>query len=769
LAFGSRPGLIMEASQAAIMDTLSFEELLWGISIKYESLRLENLELTGTGDVQKTSLSTPRSCPGSSASKLLVSIPKRVDKPAGFVESQNYSWELPSIPPSPIWSERSEANVTITKEGCRLAMSPCLRQKVPPPDTDFESLDDFDSVRYNGWPTAKRSNHECVQSMAAPTMSRKFSVAPTMRSAFSDAMPLRYQKQFNRLDLDGSGLLSAPRCLELMHQLQKLGLSQHPLPDAEELAVAIRRFTSDEPSDPCLLLPVDRESATKIGFSSYDFVCLMKQEKRASMMFADHHQQTLINNLCDAFRKESLHHQGERIHHILSEKPEEGPQEDQKKNILDVVSATVIFMNALMIGISTDVYENADFWWFIEIGFTVFFTTELLFNMRTSGIRLFFLGKAWAWNSFDALVVAIAIFDLGFTAIYRAIGPSGPGGPDTGSFTIIKMARLGRLARLIRVLRFKIFNELKSMVQGVLAGLRVLFWAIVLLFFFIYLLGVVMRKTVGDAEHPDHEYSRHKSFETVPISMFTLFRCFTDGCTSYDGTPLQSHLYEYYGFAFMFGYMLVYMFVTIGIFNLIMAIFIDNVMDASMQRKKEELGASAVRLECKLKELIEQLANRKKSVQQRPWGTMINGIGDKVADAVLTEEAKRRALFHRAESVDESMRVLAEEDLVISKTLFMAWVSEPDMVNMLSELDIAVANKADLFDVLDCDLSGELEVPELIDGLMKLRGPADKSDAVAAFLGVRHLTKMAVEISDSLAGIRELVRVVVNCKGGAPN
>merc|ERR1711959_556427 len=92
----------------------------------------------------------------------------------------------------------------------------------------------------------------------------------------------------------------------------------------------------------------------------------------------------------------------------------------------------------------------------------------------------------------------------------------------------IKILRLARLGRLVRLLRFKIFHELKMMVQGVVAGLRVLFWAVVLLFFFIFLLGVVLRKTMGESEV--NPYTRKNSFETVPRSMFTLFRCFTDGC-----------------------------------------------------------------------------------------------------------------------------------------------------------------------------------------------------------------------------------------------
>ena len=76
------------------------------------------------------------------------------------------------------------------------------------------------------------------------------------------------------------------------------------------------------------------------------------------------------------------------------------------------------------------------------------------------------------------------------------------------------------------------------MIQGVFTGLRVLFWAVVLLVGCMYLLGVVTRTLIGNVE----ELTVREEFGTVPAAMFTCFRCFTDGCAATDGTPLQEHL-----------------------------------------------------------------------------------------------------------------------------------------------------------------------------------------------------------------------------------
>ena len=72
------------------------------------------------------------------------------------------------------------------------------------------------------------------------------------------------------------------------------------------------------------------------------------------------------------------------------------------------------------------------------------------------------------------------------------------------------------------------------MIQGVFTGLRVLFWAVVLLMMSMYLLGVITKTLFNEYQYPE--------FQTVPSAMFTWFRCFTDGCSAYDGTPLQERV-----------------------------------------------------------------------------------------------------------------------------------------------------------------------------------------------------------------------------------
>lgn len=66
----------------------------------------------------------------------------------------------------------------------------------------------------------------------------------------------------------------------------------------------------------------------------------------------------------------------------------------------------------------------------------------------------------------------------------------------------------------------------------------------------------------------------------------------------------------------------------------------------------------------------------------------------------------------------------------------------PGFCEILDELDIDQADQPVLFDALDTDRGGTLDVNELINGVVKLRGDIRKSDIVAVLLGVRHIGRL---------------------------
>lgn len=398
---------------------------------------------------------------------------------------------------------------------------------------------------------------------------------------------------------------------------------------------------------------------------------------------------------------------------------------------LDIISAAVIMLNALVIGISADVEAEHVVWKVLEIIFTVFFYVEFFIKLKILGWREIFLGHAASWNYFDVFCLSTAAIDLGVTYGYALLFPGESA--DLGGFLLIKILRLARLGRLIRLLRFKIFAELKRMIHGVFAGLRVLLWAVVLLVFCIFMLAIVARFMITDDELPE--------FSTVPNAMFTLFRCYTDGCAAYDGTPLPERVRTKFGDLFMIIYVLLFLFVTVGIFNLIMAVFIDNVVSSHVKTRQSQLGAQSAEMQEKI---------------IRSLGTLVaQGDTDPGEVPPMTFMQKVRGSISRLSGKDDrkdgpsilSTDQMFPEGTEVSKEIFNKWIKSEEMLLMLEDVGIEVATRYELFDVLDADLSGVLNLQELVEGLMRLRGPVSKNDMVAVRLKVEYLTHVLVDMS----------------------
>jgi hypothetical protein len=286
------------------------------------------------------------------------------------------------------------------------------------------------------------------------------------------------------------------------------------------------------------------------------------------------------------------------------------------------------------------------------------------------------------------------------------------------------------------------------MVHGVFLGLRVLFWAIVLLGCFIYCMGVFVRRTIGNVEQGNKYFD---DFRSLPWAMFTLFRCFTDGCSAIDGTPLHVHLAKELGLVFVVVYIFVFLFVTVGIFNLIMGIFIDNVFTASRRRSQLSRGENALEMENKLKETLYDMSMRTPGQTRRKskFEHACRSLRSWFQRLSFSKGHSQTVSRLRATSVDAKMSRLGD-DMKISRLVFRMWLNDPHLLDLLDRCEINTSNKAELFDVLDCDQSGELDVREIVSGLMRMRGPPQKSDSVAALLGVRHLVTAVEDLREKL-------------------
>jgi len=385
----------------------------------------------------------------------------------------------------------------------------------------------------------------------------------------------------------------------------------------------------------------------------------------------------------------------------------------------DFVPAIVILINAAVIGFSTDHANLSGVWQGFEYFFLVFYSGEIFAKLFLFGPRWFWTGPDRIWNIFDAVCLVLSLGDAVISTMLL-MDSSMEAPVDLTTLMLIKMMRMSRLFRLVRTLRYEIFNELKVMVLGVISGMRCLLWAMVLLIAIIYIFGVLTCNLIGN-EYPE--------FEDVTASMFTLFRCFTEGCMAYDGSPLTEKIRAKHGFLFLGPYFLVWMGTSLGVFNLVMAVFIDNVMVGQLIRKLNEISNSANRVEVEIKEQLLRIILQSSA----------NGVPEAVEQEIVQLKA---TLSNRAARIRAQFSVLENSNVVISRPAFNALLQDRKFVRVLSEASIETANSAAIFDILDADMSGWLSVHEVYIGLMRLRGPISKSEIVGLRLRLRHVTQM---------------------------
>jgi hypothetical protein len=426
--------------------------------------------------------------------------------------------------------------------------------------------------------------------------------------------------------------------------------------------------------------------------------------------------------------------------------------------LLDPLVGGVILINALTIGVSADIAWDG--WKPCEYIFTSFFLIEIVLKVGINGFQDHFGGLDWHWNSFDLTIVALAIADLTLTQI------ADQGESMFRDFTVVRMARLARLTRLmrlLRLLRLRIFKELMLMVKGVFAGLRTLFWAIVLLCFLVYLVAVLLRQTVGTSFHLiDDEYGT-VLFGTMPWSMYNVFRMFLLDDPLANGTPLTQHLYHLYGPFFWLPYVLMILFINFGIFNLITAIFVENVTESAKQKRHLSREEDRVRVAQKLRSLILAFGGYKviENAKQQRFSKRFS-IGPFLSQIDI--QAFQEQDLDWPTGKDQAIQSMVVDDgVLITRAMFETAIAEPSVGEIIDDLEIQIADRTELFDVLDADGSGAIDVAELIAGLMKLRsGGADKSDVVATVLGIRAIQNSLRDLQEET---QELFRKLFEANG----
>jgi Ca2+-binding EF-hand superfamily protein len=365
-----------------------------------------------------------------------------------------------------------------------------------------------------------------------------------------------------------------------------------------------------------------------------------------------------------------------------------------KDTAMDSIMAVVICLNAVVIGISID-YEY-DAFFYIDLFFTCLFLIELVLRWTVIGVKGYF--AEWQnWIDFSLIiadVMQLVVSKFMNSSLFDETPPA----------ALFRLCRLLRLIRLLRIIRLKHCEDLVAMISGMVGGMTTLMWSLLLFLLFTYVTALLFREFYGRHVYVVEGEDISFYFASVPRSMLTVFRYFF-GDFELNKASFFEGIQEAHGTVnsvFVCG---LFFMTTIGLFNVIAAIFVESTLaaakDLQIQRKTERMNDTNL------------------------WTSRMMILINKLFE------------FNGTEMPSEGLDAVA--GVTIEEAVFMDFIKDPAVKKALNDLEIDEADHKYLFDILDNDNTGSIVVSQLIDGLNRLRGDPRRSDIITVDLMTRDI------------------------------
>lgn len=380
------------------------------------------------------------------------------------------------------------------------------------------------------------------------------------------------------------------------------------------------------------------------------------------------------------------------------------------KSWFDASIGTVIMLNALVIGLETDLRKGANkdlmVWKVLENIFTSVWVLEMLSKLYFKLLRYFRSG----WNIMDCFLVFLSVWD---TWVMPNLGGDGDG--SLKSLSLLRLARMLRMLRLLRLIRLmRMFKELWLIVNGFVESLKTLSWVLLLLSIVLYVSGIFMTLTVGHSCTEEGAYQSwmdcYRMFGNVPYSMYTLFQVLT--LESWSMAVARPVIEVQPGLLVFF---VIFLFITtFGLLNIIVGVICENTMQAAQQN--------------------EELQNARRKRQQ------------------LAELDKLRQIF-----------VSADEDgsQNIDRNEFVQMSALPEVKEAFDSMELPLDEPEVLFDILDEEAAGELQVDAFILGAMKMKGPPNSMDMKAMAVSVKGINSRFKRFEDEITALQQRVKTML--------
>lgn len=377
-----------------------------------------------------------------------------------------------------------------------------------------------------------------------------------------------------------------------------------------------------------------------------------------------------------------LHLQIQRMQSVMTEDQEEqGLQVAQKlvnSPFFSVGCALIIMSNAVQIGLETEDVDDTVDWQPINYAYLGVYTSEILLRFAANP-RSFLSGKD-PWVVFDTVIVLLGLIDT-LVSRFWATGDS---------IAVLRIVRLCKLARIFRLFRF--CQELWLLVASIATALKTVVWMWILLGLVIYTFSILFTNELGHVYTNDPDIQHW--FGGIIRSCFTLFSLVT-----LEGWIDVSYGVWEYSPLMVVVIILFITLTTYAIINCVTAVIVQNVVDRAICCQEDDLKDKEKMLEHDTLELVKLFAH-----------------------ATVDSDASSTSIGDDAENFGAASSTGSNS--IITKEDFMKAASRKETKRIIRLMDIDIGDLSTLFDQIDLNQAGYLNLNEFVQGILQMRGPA---------------------------------------------
>eukprot|EP00929_Paragymnodinium_shiwhaense_P035791 TRINITY_DN19284_c0_g2_i1.p1 TRINITY_DN19284_c0_g2~~TRINITY_DN19284_c0_g2_i1.p1 ORF type:complete len:713 (-),score=169.34 TRINITY_DN19284_c0_g2_i1:64-2202(-) len=374
----------------------------------------------------------------------------------------------------------------------------------------------------------------------------------------------------------------------------------------------------------------------------------------------------------------------------------------------EAVCGAIILINAVYVGVQSQIQmkeaisketENVS-WLLPDFLFCMCFSIEFFIRAYAQGRRKFFTSETHLWNYFDGINVLFSIVDMVSTLLDLQV---------SGALSVLRLARLARILRILRLSgKLPLVRNLTVMLHSVTVSFGSIVPALMLFAMTVYIFGVgIMQGAIQYIrleEDGDESVKMDKEllalyFGSIESVFWTLIACVSGG---HDWANVAEPIVHIgVGYAFLF---LIYiMFTIFALLNILTGVFVNAASQTST--------------------LTREIAT------------------DSAIAEMMMYEVHLMSLFKSADM--EADGLLSQEEFA----LLMGDERNRAFLNAL-HLDFNCIER--VFEVMDQDGSGQLDLAEFVETCVSLRGEATA-------LHVRFLADDMAKLDKKIENILEVL------------